>query len=186
MALLRAAREQNTLLIAPTGAGKTLAGFLPTLVDSKSAPNRRTLHTLYISPLKALAVDVERNLSIPVAEMGLSRPDRDAHGRHLRRETPAPAPAPARHSADDAGTTGASPRQPRRRASLRLPPPRRFRRIARHRRHETGRSFKPWPRPAARHRAATDGDRPFRDGARSGRAAALAGAAGNAKGAWRR
>ncbi len=72
MALLRAAREQDTLLIAPTGAGKTLAGFLPTLVEFEKAPNRRTLHTLYISPLKALAVDVERNLSIPVAEMGLS------------------------------------------------------------------------------------------------------------------
>ncbi len=71
LALLSAAQEQNALLIAPTGAGKTLAGFLPSLVDFETRPNRRTLHTLYISPLKALAVDVERNLSIPVAEMGL-------------------------------------------------------------------------------------------------------------------
>lgn len=65
------------LLIAPTGAGKTLAGFLPTLVDlansSKRRPGqaRRGIHTLYISPLKALAVDIERNLGKPVAEIGL-------------------------------------------------------------------------------------------------------------------
>ncbi|MEJ0096134.1 MAG: ligase-associated DNA damage response DEXH box helicase [Methylocella sp.] len=70
--LLRFAREgQNTLLIAPTGAGKTLAGFLPTLVDLEQPPNRRGLHTLYISPLKALAVDVQRNLETPIAEMRL-------------------------------------------------------------------------------------------------------------------
>lgn len=69
--LLRSARERNTLLIAPTGAGKTLAGFLPTLVDLEKPANRRVLHTLYISPLKALAVDVERNLGGPIAEMGL-------------------------------------------------------------------------------------------------------------------
>ena len=65
------------LLIAPTGAGKTLAGFLPSLVDLASRPKRkpgephRGVHTLYISPLKALAVDIERNLGKPVAEMGL-------------------------------------------------------------------------------------------------------------------
>ncbi|WP_253594937.1 ligase-associated DNA damage response DEXH box helicase [Bradyrhizobium elkanii] len=143
LALLAKAREQRSaLLIAPTGAGKTLAGFLPTLVElsgegqdknshlplkggGRRAPARdgwgsatgaeqaadphpnpppfrgrepddlasdeiesRTvrpalistgrgvrrsggLHTLYISPLKALAVDIARNLETPVAEMGL-------------------------------------------------------------------------------------------------------------------
>ena len=127
LALLAKAREdRSALLIAPTGAGKTLAGFLPTLVElsatqrasspppcgrgrrrraaggcaacsrrygtptptlprkgrSESATNesisagrgvRRTggLHTLYISPLKALAVDIARNLETPVSEMGL-------------------------------------------------------------------------------------------------------------------
>jgi ATP-dependent Lhr-like helicase len=70
--LAHAADGRSVLLIAPTGAGKTLAGFLPSLVDLSAAPQRRRgLHTLYISPLKALAVDVKRNLEIPVSEMGL-------------------------------------------------------------------------------------------------------------------
>ncbi|OJU24239.1 MAG: DNA ligase-associated DEXH box helicase [Nitrobacter sp. 62-13] len=113
--LLRKAREgRSTLLIAPTGAGKTLAGFLPTLGElsekhlsppagrgrfareaskpgegqialSEAAPHPtrfappsprergegRGLHTLYISPLKALAVDIARNLEAPIAEMEL-------------------------------------------------------------------------------------------------------------------
>ncbi|MHC2254344.1 ATP-dependent Lhr-like helicase [Bradyrhizobium embrapense] len=102
LALLAKAREERSaLLIAPTGAGKTLAGFLPTLVELAGEPGgskplrqaseaavavdprpkvistgrsvRRSsgLHTLYISPLKALAVDIARNLETPVAEMGL-------------------------------------------------------------------------------------------------------------------
>ncbi len=69
--MLAAARDgANTLLVAATGAGKTLAGFLPTLVDLIEAP-AEGLHTLYVSPLKALAVDVQRNLLTPVAEMDL-------------------------------------------------------------------------------------------------------------------
>jgi ATP-dependent helicase Lhr and Lhr-like helicase len=84
--LAKAQAGRSTLLIAPTGGGKTLAGFLPTLVElcEASATPRRTvsaghevrrpqgLHTLYISPLKALAVDIARNLEIPVREMGLA------------------------------------------------------------------------------------------------------------------
>ncbi|MEM7739917.1 MAG: ligase-associated DNA damage response DEXH box helicase [Pseudomonadota bacterium] len=63
---------QSTLLIAPTGGGKTLAGFLPSLVELAAAPkNERTLHTLYVSPLKALAIDIARNLMNPVEDMGL-------------------------------------------------------------------------------------------------------------------
>ncbi|MEO1700901.1 MAG: ligase-associated DNA damage response DEXH box helicase [Pseudomonadota bacterium] len=68
----------STLLIAPTGAGKTLAGFLPALVDlerregPKPGMIKPGIHTLYISPLKALAVDIERNLTKPVDEMDLS------------------------------------------------------------------------------------------------------------------
>jgi len=113
--LLAAARAgRSVLLIAPTGAGKTLAGFLPSLVDLSqrrapagaagaaaqasavhavvgpgavadeaetapvpfarwaAEPWLSPLHTLYISPLKALAVDIARNLEAPVAEMGLA------------------------------------------------------------------------------------------------------------------
>ncbi|HTE76068.1 MAG TPA: ligase-associated DNA damage response DEXH box helicase, partial [Xanthobacteraceae bacterium] len=115
--LAKAQAGRSALLIAPTGGGKTLAGFLPSLVElsaiylspragrgrhtegvsgegasglsrdrnapspgsnlrfSPSSPRVRGeeygLHTLYISPLKALAVDVARNLEIPVAEMNL-------------------------------------------------------------------------------------------------------------------
>ncbi len=72
MALLEKAQQgESALLIAPTGAGKTLAGFLPSLIDLEQPRNRSGLHTLYISPLKALAVDVARNLETPVQEMGL-------------------------------------------------------------------------------------------------------------------
>jgi ATP-dependent helicase Lhr and Lhr-like helicase len=98
-----AAERRHALLVAATGAGKTLAGFLPTLaelLESVSPSGERleegkseksldyadspptqpfplkggrldTLHTLYISPLKALAVDVRRNLLMPVEEMCL-------------------------------------------------------------------------------------------------------------------
>ena len=58
------------LLVATTGAGKTLAGFLPTLAELIENPGEG-LHTLYVSPLKALAVDIQRNLLAPVEEMGL-------------------------------------------------------------------------------------------------------------------
>jgi ATP-dependent Lhr-like helicase len=71
LAMLREARRgRSALLIAPTGGGKTLAGFLPSLVELAEGP-REGLHTLYISPLKALAVDIHRNLEAPVAEMAL-------------------------------------------------------------------------------------------------------------------
>ncbi len=70
--MLAAARaDSHALLVAPTGAGKTLAGFLPTLADLIADPGEG-LHTLYISPLKALAVDVQRNLLTPIAEMDLA------------------------------------------------------------------------------------------------------------------
>jgi ATP-dependent Lhr-like helicase len=75
--LSRVEGGESMLLIAPTGAGKTLAGFLPSLVSlagrGKLTPGSAFtgIHTLYISPLKALAVDIERNLMKPVGEMGL-------------------------------------------------------------------------------------------------------------------
>jgi ATP-dependent Lhr-like helicase len=68
--LAAAARQTHALLVAPTGAGKTLAGFLPSLAALTERP-RTGLHSLYVSPLKALAVDVQRNLLTPIAEMDL-------------------------------------------------------------------------------------------------------------------
>ncbi|WP_157017786.1 ligase-associated DNA damage response DEXH box helicase [Mesorhizobium xinjiangense] len=98
--LARAQAGRSALLIAPTGAGKTLAGFLPSLVDLTTRPKRRPgearrgVHTLYISPLKALAVDIERNLAKPVDEMGLPitmetrTGDTPAHKRQRQKLSP--------------------------------------------------------------------------------------------------
>ena len=75
--LEKADAGRSALLIAPTGAGKTLAGFLPSLIElaaqnrARNSPVRQGPHTLYISPLKALAVDIARNLEMPIAEMKL-------------------------------------------------------------------------------------------------------------------
>ena len=84
---------RSCLLIAPTGGGKTLAGFLPSLVEL-STPHKRLLHTLYVSPLKALATDIARNLMAPVAEMMLDiaietrTGDTPANRRRRQREAP--------------------------------------------------------------------------------------------------
>jgi ATP-dependent Lhr-like helicase len=70
----KTAARRSTLVIAPTGSGKTLAGFLPSLValaQRKRERGERSLHTLYVSPLKALVVDVARNLLTPLEQMQL-------------------------------------------------------------------------------------------------------------------
>ena len=86
-----------TLLIAPTGAGKTLSGFLPSLVELDallSTSNFTGLHTLYISPLKALTQDIHRNLLQPIEEMGLGisaetrTGDTPSHKRQRQRKKP--------------------------------------------------------------------------------------------------
>jgi ATP-dependent helicase Lhr and Lhr-like helicase len=64
-------RGESALLIAPTGGGKTLSGFMATLQELAEPHVTDGIHTLYISPLKALAVDIARNLEKPVMEMGL-------------------------------------------------------------------------------------------------------------------
>lgn len=68
--MLARAEAPSLLLIAPTGGGKTLAGFLPSLVELADGEHDG-LHTLYVSPLKALAADIKRNLGTPIAQMGL-------------------------------------------------------------------------------------------------------------------
>lgn len=70
-AMLDRAGDPATLLIAPTGGGKTLAGFLPTLAELGERPGPG-LHTLYVSPLKALTADIRRNLGRPVEGAGLA------------------------------------------------------------------------------------------------------------------
>ena len=71
--LTAATQGESALLIAPTGGGKTLAGFLPSLTELiATEPPADGLHTLYISPLKALAVDIHRNLELPIAEIELA------------------------------------------------------------------------------------------------------------------
>ena len=63
----------SVVLQLPTGGGKTLAGFLPSLVDLAARPLRKPraqkngVHTLYVSPLKALNNDIHRNLRVPLA-----------------------------------------------------------------------------------------------------------------------
>ncbi|MCB8879462.1 ligase-associated DNA damage response DEXH box helicase [Acidisoma cellulosilytica] len=86
---------QDVLLIAPTGGGKTLSGFLPSLVDLAVArPEGSGIHTIYVSPLKALATDIARNLADPVAEMDLPirietrTGDTPQNRRQRQRETP--------------------------------------------------------------------------------------------------
>ena len=92
--VLDAARDgESVLLIAPTGGGKTLAGFLPSLVELAAQP-RPGLHTLYVSPLKALAADIARNLTAPVVEMALAisidtrTGDTTSQQRRRQRESP--------------------------------------------------------------------------------------------------
>ena len=69
---------RHALLVAPTGGGKTLAGFLPSLIELAERGPRPAfgpgsgVHTLYLSPLKALTTDVERNLMTPIREIGLN------------------------------------------------------------------------------------------------------------------
>ena len=68
------ARGEHTLVVAPTGSGKTLAAFLSALDRLAALPRPddplRRCRVLYVSPLKALAVDVERNLRSPLAGIG--------------------------------------------------------------------------------------------------------------------
>ena len=91
--LNRGETEQSTLLIAPTGAGKTLSGFLPSLVDLQHE-TAEYLHTLYISPLKALTQDIHRNLLRPIEEMALPitvetrTGDTPSHKRQRQRKRP--------------------------------------------------------------------------------------------------
>jgi ATP-dependent Lhr-like helicase len=93
--MLQAAQaRESVLLIAPTGGGKTLSGFLPSLVALAEPRAQAGLHTLYVSPLKALAADIARNLTVPVQEMALPvrietrTGDTSSEKRRQQREAP--------------------------------------------------------------------------------------------------
>lgn len=91
--MLERSDEPAMMLIAPTGGGKTLAGFLPTLAELGATPDEG-LHTLYVSPLKALAADIKRNLRTPIEEAGLAirvedrTGDTSAHTKRRQRADP--------------------------------------------------------------------------------------------------
>lgn len=92
--MLAGADAPALLLVAPTGGGKTLAGFLPTLAELGPHP-APGLHTLYISPLKALAADIRRNLRAPIEGAGLAIRVEDRTGdtgSHVRRRQRADPP----------------------------------------------------------------------------------------------
>jgi hypothetical protein len=194
LALLAKARDDaSALLIAPTGAGKTLAGFLPTLVELSSPAAKgggekslistgrgvkRTggLHTLYISPLKALAVDIARNLETPIAEMGCRS-----------RSRPAPAIRRCRGGSGSGAIrrTSCSPRRsnwrcccpPTTRRSVLLAQAHRARRAACARHLQARRSAVAGPGAAVAAGARDARDRSVRDGGRAGIAGAVSGAA---------
>jgi ATP-dependent Lhr-like helicase len=91
----KAHHANAVLLMAPTGAGKTLSGFLPALSDlATGGATHNRLHTLYISPLKALTQDIHRNLLIPIEDMALSikvetrTGDTPSHKRQRQRRQP--------------------------------------------------------------------------------------------------
>jgi ATP-dependent Lhr-like helicase len=94
--LEHAQARESALLISPTGGGKTLAGFLPSLIEISARTERgEGIHTLYISPLKALAVDIARNLEAPVREMGLpvtieTRTGDTPHSKRIRQRQKPP------------------------------------------------------------------------------------------------
>ena len=105
------AAGRNALVVAPTGSGKTLAAFLWSLDrlarEPPPAEARQRCRVLYVSPLKALAVDVERNLRAPLDRHPAGRRParrrpaghhrRHAHRRHPGRRAPGLRPHPAGH-----------------------------------------------------------------------------------------
>ena len=80
LAMLDRAHDPATLLIAPTGGGKTLAGFLTTLAELGPTP-APGLHTLYISPLKALAAQTEKKIEKAIKEIGEHKIDVKVQGK---------------------------------------------------------------------------------------------------------
>ena len=64
-------KKKDLLIVSPTGTGKTIAGFLPAIIDITDEKQSK-LHTIYISPLKSLAKDIKRNISEPIDAMNMN------------------------------------------------------------------------------------------------------------------
>src|SRR5215216_2903723 len=82
------ASGENALILAPTGTGKTLAAFLwelnALITDGLERPLANAIHLLYISPLKALNNDIQRNLEKPLAELRERFAERDEDFPEIR------------------------------------------------------------------------------------------------------
>ena len=176
--LAKAAAGRSTLLIAPTGAGKTLAGFLPSLValharERQETPGRRARHphALYLAAEGAR----RRYRAQPRGAGRRDRPEgeaRNPHRRHLRRQAPASEAETAGHPAGDAGAGGPAAGRARRRPFLRRPRHRHLRRTARAGHQQARRSPLAGPGAAAHARAEPEDHRPLRHRRRSRRACA--------------
>ena len=70
--LIKINSKKNILLISPTGTGKTLSAFLPSIVDLEKNSMKNVLHTLYISPLKSLTYDIEKNIIQSIKEININ------------------------------------------------------------------------------------------------------------------
>ncbi len=189
--LSRARDGRSVLLIAPTGGGKTLAGFLPTLVElaERGAKPRRMVSTgkeLRRSggPAYALHLAAEgarrRHRAQPRdagPRDGAADPHRNPHRRHADLEAPAPAPRSARHPAHHARAAGAAAGERRCAVSVRQPPARRARRAARAGHLQARRSAVAGPGAAVAARARPGDDRPVGDRGRAGGPQPLPGAA---------
>ena len=164
LAMWRAAEAgRSALLVAPTGGGKTLAGFLPGIAELATAP-RPGLHTLYISPLKALAVDIHRNLEAPIAEMGLDIGVETRTGDTPQRKRERQLPKAAANADDDARIAGADAVLARCAGALRPASLRHRGRAACACGQQAGRPALARPRAARRHGAGSAADGPLGHG----------------------
>ena len=189
--LAKAHAGRSVLLIAPTGGGKTLAGFLPTLVELHERDSRprnlkstgralvrsQGLHTLYISPLKALGGRHRAQPGNPGQGDGPAGAAGDAHRRHARVQAPTSAPRSARHLADHARAARAAARERRRALSVRHAQARGARRTAFAHHLQARRSAVARSGAAVRAGAAAHHRRPVRHRGRTGRTLPLPGAA---------
>ena len=194
--------DRSALLIAPTGAGKTLAGFLPTLVElsarSKGAgdekphlhrpqreAHRRPAHALHLAAEGARGRHRAQSGNADCRD-GPADQGRDPHRRHAGVAAAAAAALSAGYPAHHAGAAGAAAVVRRRAVSVLLAQAHRARRIARAGHLQARRSAVAWPGAAVADRARNARDRPVRDRGRAGIAGAVPGAAARRQGSLRR